>query len=229
MIFYRRTLCVRSPHQSDRSRPWATFSCRPAGVGVPAPAGASTSLGNEAGTQVKQRPSRPRSGPRRWRLHYWRRCWRLAIYWQTDQRPPRRARAELRLICWPTYCGQAPDDLTRLARTYVVTGEARYEQQYWDILAIPQWRKPMPRRITAFRPLTKPLDACRLGPIWQMKRKSSAEACCCHWYRPLVLYKAGGFFCRAQWHSVHVLGIPGKTCQTELWQRDDHAGDPGLV
>lgn len=39
---------------------------------------------------------------------------------------------------------QSSDDLTRLARTYVVTGEARYEQQYWDILAIRDGKKPMP-------------------------------------------------------------------------------------
>ena len=39
---------------------------------------------------------------------------------------------------------QSSDDLTRLARTYVVTGEARYEQQYWDILAIRNGEKPMP-------------------------------------------------------------------------------------
>ncbi|MDF0604074.1 methyl-accepting chemotaxis protein [Neisseriaceae bacterium TC5R-5] len=31
---------------------------------------------------------------------------------------------------------QSSDDLTRLARTYVVTGDERYEQQYWAILAI---------------------------------------------------------------------------------------------
>ncbi|MFY0620972.1 MAG: hypothetical protein JXQ89_04680 [Pelagimonas sp.] len=31
---------------------------------------------------------------------------------------------------------QSSDDLTRLARTYVVTGDAKFEQQYFDILAI---------------------------------------------------------------------------------------------
>ena len=31
---------------------------------------------------------------------------------------------------------QSSDDLTRLARTYVVSGEEAYEQQYMDILAI---------------------------------------------------------------------------------------------
>jgi methyl-accepting chemotaxis protein len=39
---------------------------------------------------------------------------------------------------------QSSDDLTRLARTYVVTGESRYEQQYQDILAIRNGTKPRP-------------------------------------------------------------------------------------
>lgn len=39
---------------------------------------------------------------------------------------------------------QSSDDLTRLARTYVLTNDSRYEQQYWDILAIRNGEKPMP-------------------------------------------------------------------------------------
>jgi len=39
---------------------------------------------------------------------------------------------------------QSSDDLTRLARTYVVTGDARYEEQYQDILAIRNGAKPRP-------------------------------------------------------------------------------------
>ncbi|AQR71008.1 methyl-accepting chemotaxis protein [Janthinobacterium sp. LM6] len=39
---------------------------------------------------------------------------------------------------------QSSDDLTRLARTYVVTGDARYEQQYLDILDIRNGKKPRP-------------------------------------------------------------------------------------
>ncbi|MEX5745165.1 methyl-accepting chemotaxis protein [Massilia sp. X63] len=39
---------------------------------------------------------------------------------------------------------QSSDDLTRLARTYVVTGEASYEQQYLDILDIRNGKKPRP-------------------------------------------------------------------------------------
>jgi len=40
---------------------------------------------------------------------------------------------------------QSSDDLTRLARTYVVTGDAKYEQQYWDVLAIRNGEKPRPQ------------------------------------------------------------------------------------
>ncbi|MYN01664.1 HAMP domain-containing protein, partial [Pseudoduganella sp. DS3] len=40
---------------------------------------------------------------------------------------------------------QSSDDLTRLARVYVVSGEAAYEQQYMDILAIRNGQKPRPK------------------------------------------------------------------------------------
>ena len=40
---------------------------------------------------------------------------------------------------------QSSDDLTRLARTYVVSGDAKYEQQYLDILAIRNGKKPRPQ------------------------------------------------------------------------------------
>lgn len=39
---------------------------------------------------------------------------------------------------------QSSDDLTRLARTYVVTGEPKYEAQYWDVLAIRNGEKARP-------------------------------------------------------------------------------------
>jgi methyl-accepting chemotaxis protein len=39
---------------------------------------------------------------------------------------------------------QSSDDLTRLARTYVVTGDSAYETQYWDVLAIRNGTKPRP-------------------------------------------------------------------------------------
>ena len=40
---------------------------------------------------------------------------------------------------------QSSDDLTRLARTYVVTGDDSYEAQYWDVLAIRNGEKPRPQ------------------------------------------------------------------------------------
>jgi signal transduction histidine kinase/DNA-binding response OmpR family regulator len=40
---------------------------------------------------------------------------------------------------------QSSDDLTRMARTYVVTGSAKYEKMYWDILAIRNGDKPRPK------------------------------------------------------------------------------------
>lgn len=40
---------------------------------------------------------------------------------------------------------QSSDDLTRLARTYVVTGDKKYEQQYWDVVEIRAGKKPRPQ------------------------------------------------------------------------------------
>src|SRR4030042_488267 len=37
---------------------------------------------------------------------------------------------------------QSVDDLTRFARTYVVTGDPRYQQQYQDVIAIREGKKP---------------------------------------------------------------------------------------
>ncbi len=39
---------------------------------------------------------------------------------------------------------QSSDDLTRLVRSYVVTGNKKYEQQFWDVLAIRDGKKPRP-------------------------------------------------------------------------------------
>jgi methyl-accepting chemotaxis protein len=39
---------------------------------------------------------------------------------------------------------QSSNDLTRLARTYVVTGDPAYEQYYWDVLAIRNGEKRRP-------------------------------------------------------------------------------------
>ena len=40
---------------------------------------------------------------------------------------------------------QSSDDLTRLARTYAVTGDDSYEAQYWDVLAIRNGEEPRPQ------------------------------------------------------------------------------------
>jgi methyl-accepting chemotaxis protein len=39
---------------------------------------------------------------------------------------------------------QSSDDLTRLARTYVVTADKRYEDQYWEVLDIRNGKAPRP-------------------------------------------------------------------------------------
>jgi signal transduction histidine kinase/DNA-binding response OmpR family regulator len=40
---------------------------------------------------------------------------------------------------------QSSDDLTRMARTFVLTGDARFERMYWEILAIRNGEAPRPR------------------------------------------------------------------------------------
>ena len=40
---------------------------------------------------------------------------------------------------------QSSDDLTRMARTYVITGDSQYEKMYWDILAIRNGEKARPQ------------------------------------------------------------------------------------
>ena len=39
---------------------------------------------------------------------------------------------------------QSSDDLTRLARTYVVSSDAKWEQQYFEVLDIRNGKKPRP-------------------------------------------------------------------------------------
>lgn len=41
---------------------------------------------------------------------------------------------------------QSSDDLTRLARTYVVTSNPKYEQEYWAVLDIRNGKKPRPQK-----------------------------------------------------------------------------------
>ncbi|MCK5720820.1 MAG: GAF domain-containing protein, partial [Thiomargarita sp.] len=44
-----------------------------------------------------------------------------------------------------TQLRQSSDDLTRMARTYVITGDEKYEKMYWDIVAIRNGKKPRPK------------------------------------------------------------------------------------
>jgi two-component system sensor histidine kinase/response regulator len=39
---------------------------------------------------------------------------------------------------------QSSDDLTRMARTYAITGDSRFERAYWEILAIRKGEAPRP-------------------------------------------------------------------------------------
>ncbi len=49
---------------------------------------------------------------------------------------------------------QSSDELTRMARTYVLTGDPAYEQKYWEILAVRNGEKPRPDgRTVALRTL----------------------------------------------------------------------------
>lgn len=41
---------------------------------------------------------------------------------------------------------QSSDDLTRFARTFVVTGDPKYDKMYWDVLAIRNGEKPRPEK-----------------------------------------------------------------------------------
>ncbi len=61
---------------------------------------------------------------------------------QQDLEKSERIRYESRVLA--EVLRQTSDDLTRLARTYVVTGEDRFERYYWDILAIREGAKPWP-------------------------------------------------------------------------------------
>jgi len=68
--------------------------------------------------------------------------------WQSKQASRRVEEAEQRRYqsyLYATELRQSSDDLTRLVRTYVATGDAQYEKQYFDILAIRNGQKPRPQ------------------------------------------------------------------------------------
>ncbi|HEX2653638.1 MAG TPA: methyl-accepting chemotaxis protein [Xanthobacteraceae bacterium] len=72
----------------------------------------------------------------------------LAVIWKLYQ----GATVDLKAVADQRYISyvladelrQSSDDLTRLARTYAVTGDARYEDQYMQILDIRNGKKPRP-------------------------------------------------------------------------------------
>lgn len=71
----------------------------------------------------------------------------LAALWQAEQ-----AQTELARVFEKRYQSylladqlrQSSDDLTRMARTYVVTGDPEFERQYWQVLAIRNGEYPRP-------------------------------------------------------------------------------------
>lgn len=73
-------------------------------------------------------------------------CLILFQYYQAAQRRATEAEeVRYRSYLLASELRQSSDDLTRLARTYVVTGDSKYERQYWDVLAIRNGTKPRPQ------------------------------------------------------------------------------------
>jgi methyl-accepting chemotaxis protein len=59
---------------------------------------------------------------------------------------------------------QSSDDLTRMARTYVTTGDAKFEQYYWRILAIRNGTEPRPEHYQRFDWVLGPADVAANTP-----------------------------------------------------------------
>ena len=70
----------------------------------------------------------------------------LLVLWMSHDHRLLRQKQELRYQSYllADQLRQSSDDLTRMARTYVVTGDPRYEQMYGDILAIRNGEQPRP-------------------------------------------------------------------------------------
>jgi methyl-accepting chemotaxis protein len=66
----------------------------------------------------------------------------LAVLNQTSLNHAQEVRFESHLLA--EELAKSSEDLTRLARTYVVTGDSRYETMYWDILDVRNGKKPRP-------------------------------------------------------------------------------------
>ena len=65
--------------------------------------------------------------------------------WRTQVKLTDASEARYRSYLLADELRQSSDDLTRLARTYVVTGDPKYEQQYMAILDIRNGKKPRPQ------------------------------------------------------------------------------------
>ena len=67
----------------------------------------------------------------------------LAVFSYTSQREVQRAEANRRESArLASELRFSSDELTRLARTYVVTGDPDYERQYWNVLAVRNGTEP---------------------------------------------------------------------------------------
>ena len=71
----------------------------------------------------------------------------ISLYqlWSTQAELINASEARYRSYLLADELRQSSDDLTRLARTYVVTGDSKYEQQYMAILDIRNGKKPRPQ------------------------------------------------------------------------------------
>lgn len=68
----------------------------------------------------------------------------FAIYVHTEKQIDRAYEARFQSYVLADELRQSSDDLTRMARTYVATGEAIYKQHYQEVLDIRDGRKPRP-------------------------------------------------------------------------------------
>ncbi|MDB5816543.1 MAG: methyl-accepting chemotaxis protein [Rhizobacter sp.] len=71
--------------------------------------------------------------------------WQLLTLYDANQRLESAFASRYESYLLADELRQSSDDLTRLARTYVVSNDARYERQYLDILDIRNGKKPRPQ------------------------------------------------------------------------------------
>ena len=68
----------------------------------------------------------------------------IALYVAQEQRVDQANQRRLQSLLLANELRQSSDDLTRMARTFVVTGDPSYQQHYQDILDIRNGKKPRP-------------------------------------------------------------------------------------